>query len=145
MMWNVMSKISHEDWETLRRFGMLIPFYPGDRLFWKGNSAEDILIIMSGEVELINENGNVVQNLCGGMLLSGHSLSQRSRLSRLTPIAKTSGVLIKLNHELIAKVLEKFPALFAEIFHEILGAVPNCAVLLSMEKAYREAISNKAK
>lgn len=142
MIWEEMDKISPEDWETLRRFGILIPFYPDDRLFWRGNSTEDFLIIASGEVELIDEHSNVIQRLCSGMLLSGLPPSQRCRLSRLTPIARTSGVLIKLNNEQIAKLIDKFPSLFADIFHKILHTVSHCAVLLSVEKAYRKAIQS---
>ena len=133
IFWN---DLSGEERRFLRQSGSYIPFSPGEMIFKKGDASDGVYIIVSGEVEILDydEKGNAIpiRTLGSGTVLgeiATFSTSTRTATAR----AKTTGILFKINKEVIDGLINNCPNAMSKIIHNILHLMSQRIIQLTKE------------
>ncbi len=138
--------IKPKEMQYLRKSASYISFSPGEVLFRKGERSTGVFVIVSGEVGIYDYDayGNeiYIRTLTSGMVL-GEIATFAIHPRTATAIAKSTGILFKINKDVIEGLLQHSPGATTQLFLNILNIMTQTIVELTEEVAQFRAAKIK--
>jgi len=136
-----------DEMRYLRQSGSYIPFSREEILFRKGERSNGVYIIVSGEVDILdydNYGSSVhIRTLSSGMVLgeiAAFCVSPRTATAR----ARTTGVLFRINDDVINGLVERCPRAMTQIFLNVMNLMSTTIRRLTEEVAiHRKSAETK--
>lgn len=107
------SALSAAEWALLSSVGVTRAVLPGEQLFRRGDNAQSMYIIDTGQVRLGFEDGLADKILGRGQYFGELSVFVGQHLRFASAVVETEGVLFEISAETFAGLLEREPAVIS--------------------------------
>jgi len=132
LFWN----LGPDELRFIRQSGNYITLTPGLKIFKKGDPADGIYVVVSGEVDILDEEEGSEPTLLNTMAsgdVIGEIASMTNYPRTASAVAKTTGILFKINQDFIQGLVKNRPEIATQILTNVITIMADRIVRLSKQ------------